>query len=142
METLPLTLQVHRSLERIAAASRGELCKRATDLAEVPWVKQALWKAPDRDIRVLGRFDLIGTDGRVPWPSVLIEVRRRPQHAGQADRRALVAVYVDEEGEWACSERESDKIPWRQYRGHREGQPSVLNGDDPQDAEEVVIPQP
>lgn len=131
MAILPVFLHANRSLDRIAGATREEVIRTATDLARVPWVRVGLWKAQPGDVRVLGRFDIIGPDHTTPWPSVLVELRRRPAHSGQADRRALIAVYFGPAGEWAVTERESDKIPWGQFRGDREGQPSVLNGDDP-----------
>lgn len=139
---MPMTLAANRSLNRIASASRGELCKRAVDLCETPWIREAFVYATDRDVRLLGRFDLVGSDRRTPWPAVLIEVRRRPRNQGQTDRRGLVAVYINLEGEWEASDRESDKIPVKQYRGDRDGLPSVLNGDAPGELPEAEIGQP
>lgn len=134
MATVPTFLHSNRSLDRIAAAKREDIVKTATDLVAVPWIKRGFWMAEPGDIVVRGRFDLTGADGVTPWPSILIELRRRPSHAGQADRKALVAVYVNAAGAWEVSEREDDRIPWKIYRGDREGAPSVLNGDKPSDA--------
>jgi hypothetical protein len=142
MPQTPVIVAQNRSLSRLAAATRGELVRIATDLCEVYWIREALIRATDRDVRIWGRFDIKGPDGKTPWPAVLIEVRRRPQHSGQSDRRGIVAVYVNSDGSWEVSERESDKVPWPQYRGDRDGKPSVLNGDAPDEAPEPVIPQP
>ena len=130
MPTLPLPLQVNRSLQRIAGATAGQMSRLAADLSDVPWVRDAFWNAHESDVRCLGRFDIKGP-GDAPWPSILIEVRRRPRHTGQTDRTALVAVYVNSSGEWESSIRESGKIPWDQYRGSPDGPVSVLNGDRP-----------
>lgn len=142
MPALPLTIAVNRSLNRLAGMKRGDVCKLAADLADVPWVQESFWHAHDRDISVLGRFDLIGPDRITPWPSVIVKVRRRPRHSGQADRCALVAVYLNGDGAWECEVRESGNPPWSQWRGNQEGEPSVLNGDDPRAAEIPAEPVP
>lgn len=143
MPVLPPTiLAVNRSLNRIANSSRGELCKLAGDLTDVPWVREAFWYANDRDIRCLGRFDINGPDGQTGWPAVLIEVRRRPRHPGQTDRKALIAVYVNFSGEWEASTRQSEKVPWPQWRGDPEGDSSHLNGDDPRLCPDLSLPSP
>lgn len=134
---LPIPLQIIRAMERLERTPRGELCKLAADLAETPWIVEAFMYAAEADIRVLGRFDLIGADGRTPWPSVIVEVLRRSRHEGQPERKGHVAVYVNPEGKWEGAERESGKAPWAQYRGDRAGTPNVMNGDNPAEAPEA-----
>lgn len=127
----PLTLCCHRSLARLGVLERGEVLKLATDLCDVDWVRDAMIFGPENAVTLLGRFDVTGPDRHTPYPAVLVQVRRRPRHKGQADRTAYVALYLTPENAWNVSTQEDGEPPWDRYRGDREGEKSVLNGDVP-----------
>lgn len=132
---LPPTLAADRSLRELARLSRGDVLlrmRRSREAAREPWLAEAFANAAPADMEVLGLFSLDA--GAIQHPAVCARIVRRPSRVGQVRREAVLALYLDgrHEGEWVCLVWRD--APWGRYAGDREGEPSVLNGDRPDQA--------
>lgn len=123
-----LALAARASLRALESLTRAEVLRKCMELARVPWIHAGLAKAGACDMGLLGRMDVPGPEG-APWPCVGVVLRRSAP--GLVTRSALLLLYLDEDGEWAVTEREDWRWDMRVFRGDDEGEPSVLNGDRP-----------
>ncbi len=113
------------SAHRLRALERGEVLELLESCPDCAWLKLATRPSSGAAFDVLGMFWLrIGKEAL--WPAVLIRVT----FSGRSRVTAL-HIQTGQSSAYRTATRQGDVAPWAQWMGKADGEPSVLNGDEP-----------
>jgi hypothetical protein len=121
-----LAPDAYDSLQELAELTPAQVRTIVASKSRVPWVQGAVREKST----VMGLIHL-DFDAR-KWPAILVKVERDRVDPITPARTMWVAVYQDYvTREWGTFEQVRNGPPNSQYRGDREGEPSLFNGERP-----------
>lgn len=113
-----------RAAYALQAMARHEVIAAVEANPDCAWLKRAMAPSSGALVQLLGVFWMKGRTGL--WPAVLLHVT----FGGKRRTAAAFAATPPRSG-WRTTTRLGEGVPWQAWAGKAEGEPGVVNGDDP-----------